>query len=209
MSILSPLTAVVSAIVPVAIGLIGGDRLGVLGYLAIALALIAVVLVGFVREDHAVRPSLRGVLMAIVSGAAIGMFLVVIDQTPPDSGLVPLLVNRGVNSAVMFATIGVIALVTKLRRREPGALRPSVGWRTGLLLAIACGVADIVANVGLLLGLRLGELSVMAVLIALYPAGTIILASIVLKERIAIVQYIGLALAIAAGALLALDAPIA
>ncbi len=54
------------------------------------------------------------------------------------------------------------------------------------------------------LGVRLGELSVMAVLVALYPAGTIILAAIVLKERIAVLQYVGLALAIVAGAMLAL-----
>jgi hypothetical protein len=47
MSILSPLTAVVSAIVPLTVGLIGGERLGVLGYVALALALVAIVLVGF------------------------------------------------------------------------------------------------------------------------------------------------------------------
>jgi drug/metabolite transporter (DMT)-like permease len=63
----------------------------------------------------------------------------------------------------------------------------------------------VTANAGLLLGIRLGDLTVIAVLTALYPAGTIILAAIVLKERIAIVQYLGLALAIAAGALLAID----
>ena len=57
---------------------------------------------------------------------------------------------------------------------------------------------------GLLLGLLLGELSVMSVLTALYPAGTIILAALVLRERIAIVQYVGLALAITAAAMLAL-----
>ena len=80
----------------------------------------------------------------------------------------------------------------------------SQGWRAGLWLAVGCGIIDAVANVGLLLGLRLGELSVMSVLTAMYPAGTIILAAIVLKERIAPVQYLGLALAIAAAAMLAL-----
>jgi drug/metabolite transporter (DMT)-like permease len=73
------------------------------------------------------------------------------------------------------------------------------------VLAIACGLVDATANSGLLLGIRLGDLTVIAVLTALYPAGTIILAAIVLKERIAVVQYAGLALAIAAGALLAID----
>jgi drug/metabolite transporter (DMT)-like permease len=55
-----------------------------------------------------------------------------------------------------------------------------------------------------LLGVRIGELSIMAVLTALYPAGTIILAAIVLKERIALLQYVGLVLAIVAAAMLAL-----
>jgi drug/metabolite transporter (DMT)-like permease len=63
---------------------------------------------------------------------------------------------------------------------------------------------DASANALLLLGLRLGELSVISVLTALYPAGTIILAAIVLRERIAPVQVIGLVLALVAAAMLAL-----
>jgi drug/metabolite transporter (DMT)-like permease len=96
----------------------------------------------------------------------------------------------------------VIALIA---RRRPITAPRGNGWRPGLRLAIACGIVDAAANCGLLLGIRIGDLSVMAVLTALYPAGTIILAAIVLRERIATVQYVGLGLAIAAGALLALD----
>lgn len=220
MSILSPLTAVVSAIVPLTVGLIGGERLQPIGYLALGIALVAVVLVGFVptgRDEplaegelphpthmHAVRPSLRGVAMAIGSGIAIGAFLIVIDLTPDDSGLVPLVVNRATNASIMLAAVGAVALVARRRARVSGAEVSSSGWRAGLALAIACGLIDATANVGLLLGIRLGELSVMAVLTALYPAGTIILAAIVLKERIAWLQYVGLALALIAAAMLAL-----
>lgn len=201
MSILSPLTAVVSAIVPMTAGLIRGERLSTLGYVALGLALVAVVLVGFVPEKGAVRPSLRGVIMAIGSGIFIGIFLIIIDLTPADSGLVPLVVNRGVNSLIMATTIGVLALVAW---RRTGLNTLSSGWRAGLHFAIIGGVLDAAANAGLLLGLRIGELSVVAVLTALYPAGTIILAAIVLKERIAPVQYAGLVLAVAAGGMLAL-----
>lgn len=200
MSILSPLTAVVSAIVPLTFGLIGGERLGVLGYVALGLALVAIVLVGFVPEKNAVRPSLKGVLMAIGSGIAIGVFLILIDATPDASGIVPLVVNRATNSTIMFTLVGVLAFIAWRRGTGPA----HGAWRSALTLAIACGVLDAVANAGLLLGVRLGELSVMAVLVALYPAGTIILAAIVLKERIAVLQYVGLALAIVAGAMLAL-----
>lgn len=200
MSILSPLTAVVSAVVPLTFGLIGGERLGILGYLALGLALVAIVLVGFVPEKNAVRPSLKGVLMAIGSGVAIGVFLILIDATPDASGLVPLVVNRATNSTIMFTLVAVLALIAWRRGTGPA----HGAWRSGLALAIGCGVLDAVANAGLLLGVRLGELSVMAVLTALYPAGTIILAAVVLKERIAVLQYIGLALAIVAGGMLAL-----
>ena len=199
MSILSPLTAVVSAIVPLTVGLARGERLGPVGYVALGIALVAVVLVGFVPEKGAVRPSLKGILMAIGSGIAIGAFLIIIDATPDDSGVVPLIINRATNAAVMFAVLGVVTVVAMRRGVERRPIE-----RRGIQLAIACGVVDVIANVGLLVGVRIGELSIMSVLTAMYPAGTIILAAVVLKERIAVVQYVGLALAIAAGAMLAL-----
>jgi drug/metabolite transporter (DMT)-like permease len=81
--------------------------------------------------------------------------------------------------------------------------RPQHRWRPGLPLAIACGLVDAAANVLLLAGIRLGDLSVMSVLTAMYPAGTILLAAVVLRERIAPVQWVGLALALAAAGMLA------
>ncbi|MFF1632817.1 EamA family transporter [Leifsonia sp. NPDC058248] len=227
MSILSPLTAVVSAVVPMTWGLIGGDTFAPIGYAALGLALVAVVLVGFVPEKGAVRPSVRGVLMAIGSGAMIGTFLIIIDQTPDDSGLVPLVLNRGVSATLMFAAVGVLALAAKRRAAsrvdarehatvpaaterevlEPEttpASRPLGGWRPGLPLAVACGLVDAAANVLLLVGIRLGDLTVISVLTAMYPAGTILLAALVLRERIAPVQWAGLALALAAAGMLAI-----
>lgn len=210
MSILSPLTAVVSAIVPMTAALLGGERLAPLGYWALGLALVAVILVGFVPEKGAVRPSITGIVMAIGSGLAIGAFLILIDLTPADSGLVPLLMNRGVNGAIMFTVVGVLAIVGARRRSRHEA----AGWaemgsdaaalRVGILLAAACGVIDATANTLLLYGIRVGDLSVMSVLTALYPAGTILLAAIVLRERIAPVQWVGLLLALLAAAGLAI-----
>lgn len=220
MSILSPLTALVSAVVPMVWGLVvGGERFGALGYWALGLALVAVVLVGFVPERGAVRPSLRGILMAVGSGIAIGAFFITIDQTSEQSGLLPLMVNRIVVGAIMFAVLGVLALVGRARRRrrdEPSLERmprpstvgaPVAPARSttalGVQLAIACGAVDVVANGLLLLGIRAGDLSVAAVLGAMYPAGTILLAALVLKERIAPVQWVGLVLALAAAGMLA------
>jgi len=201
MSILSPLTAVVSAVVPMTWGLIGGEQFAPIGYVALGLALVAVVFVGFVPEKGAVRPSLRGILMAVGSGAMIGAFLIIIDQTPDSSGLVPLVLNRAVNGVIMLAVVGVLAL--RSRRVQQTQSRASA-WLPGLPFAIACGVLDAAANIVMLFGLRLGDLAAFSVLIALYPAGTIVLAAIVLRERIAPIQWVGLALAVAAAGMLAI-----
>jgi len=198
MSILSPLTAVISAIVPVTWGLIQGERLSLLGYLALGIALVAVVLVGFVPEKGAVRPSLRGVAYAVVSGTLIGILLVLLNQAPDDSGLLPLVFNRASYLVILWAIVLVVVLRARARRDPPARIRPV------LPLIIAAGVADATANTLIIVGLRLGDLSVIAVLTALYPAGTIALAAIVLKERIAPVQWVGLVLALIAAAMLAL-----
>ncbi|ANJ28008.1 EamA family transporter [Agromyces aureus] len=231
MSILSPTTAVVSAIVPVVYGLVvGGERFDAIGYWGLGLALVAVVLVGFVPERGAVRPSLRGIVMAVGSGAAIGGFYIAIDQTSDESGIVPLILNRGVNAAIMFAAVAAVAVVAGVRARRsrvgvgagggaavsgpglgsaattagermPRAARPALA--AGIRLAVACGLVDATANALLLFGIRAGDLSIAAVLGAMYPAGTILLAALVLRERIAPVQWAGLVLALAAAAMLA------
>ena len=230
MSILSPITAVVSSIVPVCVGLARGEAFGALGWSAIVVALIAVVLVGFVPDSRAVRPSARALTMAVASGALIGVFLVLIDLTPDDSGLVPLLANRATNASLLFLTIGLIAVV-RARRGTLAARGSLVGavaapgpsdnivvadgavpstvaspggrWRPGIRIAILAGLADATANALLLFALREGELSVVSVLTAMYPAGTIILAAVVLRERIAPTQWVGLALALTAAGMLA------
>ncbi|MBF4572748.1 DMT family transporter [Herbiconiux sp. VKM Ac-1786] len=218
MSILSPVTAVVSALVPLTVGLVGGERLSIVGWIAIGIALVAVVLVGFVPEKGAARPRLLGLGMAVGAGAMIGLFLVIIDRTPDDSGLVPLLLNRATSAVIMVSAVVVLVVVTRLRGARstetaaagaagaaghgPGVL-PAWAERA-VLLAIACGVVDAIANVLLLLALRAGELTVVSVLTALYPAGTVILAAVLLRERVAPVQVVGLVLAFVAAGMLAL-----
>lgn len=207
MSILSPLTAVVSAVVPVTWGLVGGERLGPLAIAAIGLALVAVVLVGFVPEKGAVRPSAAGLSMAVGSGILIGTFLVLIDRTPDTSGLLPLVANRSVSSVLMWTAFVVAVVVVRIRSRRRPSPAPDEETRAtmgrGLVLAIACGGLDATANAVILVGLRIGDLSVMSVLVAMYPAGTILLAAVVLRERIAPVQWLGLALALTSAGILA------
>ncbi len=202
MSILSPATAFISAIVPVSVGISQGEGGGLGFFIALALALIAVILVGFVPEAGAVRPQPIGLLMAAGSGTFIGLTIVLIDASPGDSGLIPLLANRIVSSTALLIATAFVVLYRTARQRSPrlpglGELMPV--WP---MIAIA-GVLDVLANVVVLYGLRLGDLSVVSVLVALYPAGTILLAGVVLRERIAPIQWAGLVLALGASALLA------
>ncbi len=202
MSILSPITAVISAVAPIAWALAHGDRIGWLGWLGTALGLIAIVLVAFVRVGSGTRPSLRALLMAIGAGIGVGAVLIALDGAPDDSGLWPMIASATVSAAAMLIVAGLIALVA--RARGTGARRSEEDWRRGLPLGIVGGLVNGAANAGLLLGVRIGELSVIAVLTALYPIGTIVLARFVLHERIGPLQVVGLALAITASVLLAL-----
>ena len=197
MSILSPILALVAALIPITIGFVRGERLSGLGYLGLAIGLVAIVLICLVPGERAVRPSARGLLMAVGAGVAIGGYLVFIDLTPPDSGPAPLLVTFVVTGIVM----SIALLGQRLARR--GAPRPTI-TRVTVGFAVLCGLTDAAAAFLFLLALRAGELSIVSVLNALAPAGTIVLAAVVLRERIAPVQWVGLAVALVAAALLAL-----
>jgi len=202
MSILSPTTAFISAIVPVSVGLSLGEGGGVTFSIAITLALVAVVLVGFIPDKGAIRPRPLGLVMAAGSGSFIGLTVILLNMTPADSGIIPLLANRIASSTLLtLAVLGVVLyrLSAKKTPSLPGITKMAPLW--GII--VGAGVMDVLANVIVLWGLRIGELSVMSVLIALYPAGTILLASVVLKERIATVQWFGLGIALLASALLA------
>lgn len=202
MSILSPATAFISAIVPVSVGLASGEGSGPSFFIALALALVAVVLVGFVPEKGAVRPRPLGLLMAAGSGTFIGLTIVLIDLSPADSGVIPLLANRIASSTLLLLAIGAVVMTRMARSKTPKL--PGLAEIGGLwAIVIAAGIFDVAANIAVIYGLRLGDLSVVSVLVALYPAGTILLASVVLRERIALIQWFGLALALAASALLA------
>jgi drug/metabolite transporter (DMT)-like permease len=190
MSILSPVTALVSAALPVAVGLIDGEDLSALAVAGMALAFVAIVVVSGGTGTRGVRPSRPALALAFGAGAAIALQLVCLDRAPTDSGIAPLLVGRAVSSAV------VLGAAFALRARL-GDTRPSVA------ASVAAGALDSLANFAFLLAVRDGELAVVAVITALYPAATVVLARALLHERIGTVQLAGLGLAAAAVSLLA------
>ena len=123
MSILSPATAFISAIVPVSVGLYQGEGGEASFFIALALALVAIILVGFVPEKGALRPRPLGLLMAVGSGTSIGLTIVLIDRSPADSGLIPLLANRIVSTTVLLACIAVLMAFRVAPVSHPSATR--------------------------------------------------------------------------------------
>ncbi|MDQ1021432.1 EamA family transporter [Streptomyces afghaniensis] len=191
MNVLSPVTALVSAALPVGVGLVQGEHLAAAGLVGLPLALVAVVLVSAGHGAGPARPSRTALLLAFGAGAAIALQLVCLHQAPSDSGVAPLIVGRAVSSAVTLAAAG-------LMYRRLGTERPAYAT------SAAAGVLDSVANLLFLLAARSGDLAVVAVITALYPAGTVLLARGVLAERIHRGQLVGLGTAAVAVSLLAL-----
>jgi drug/metabolite transporter (DMT)-like permease len=198
-SIVSPFTAVLSAIVPVIVDIAAGQALGELSLLAIVLILIAVVLVAFVPGQDVRLPTLRATIYSIGAGLGFAGTFVFIDAAPSDSGLGVLIVMRVIGITILFALLAILLFSGKskvLIEKEVFAL--STIW-----LVLLAGFGDVTGNLFFIIATREGALAIAAVLTSLYPVGTILLAKIFLKERIALSQNIGIVLAVGACALLA------
>lgn len=197
MGVVAPITGAGAAALPVLVGVTTGDAPTPLAWSGVFLALVAIVLVS--REpagDHTIagaspRLGLRtpGVPEAIGAGLGFGLIFVMLDRTAEAAGLWPL-VPMKLTSIVLLAGFGLIA--------GRGLAAPRVVWP----LVLTVGVLDNAANVAYLLATRRGLLALVAVVSSLYPVGTVLLARLVLDERLARHQLGGLALAGVAVALI-------
>ena len=186
MSVAAPITAVFSAIVPVAAGLGFGERPGPLAALGVVLAFPAIVLIARAEENpslaHPAGSAMVALLPAFGAGLGFGLFFVFLQRTSSDAGLWPLVSARSTSLVALF----LLVLVT------PGGNTLRDGTARLVLL---CGVCDVTANAFYLLAVHRGLLSLVAVLAALYPASTVVLARVVLRERMTRSQLVGLGLA--------------
>jgi drug/metabolite transporter (DMT)-like permease len=191
MSVVAPTTAVCAVILPVLVEALSGERLPLPTQGGIALAIVAIVLVSqhdpaSPEERHAGRRVLpAGIGLAFVSGVAIGLFFLALARTSTSAGLWPLLASRGL-SMVVFWLIAV------------AAAQPLKMGRPVLKTAVACGVVDMFANALYLLASRGERLSIVVTLASLYPASTVILARVVVGERLSRRQGLGIACALVA-----------
>jgi len=199
MSVVAPITAVCATAIPVLAGVALGERPSTRVLIGVATAIAAVVLVSTAHRPSppAARPAGDrpaterrggGIVLALVSGISIGGFLVLIARAR-GNGLWPLLVSRCAASGVLAA----LALATG------GSLIPAPSVRRLVLWA---GLLDTAATICYATAVHPGALGIIATLISLYPASTVLLARVVLQERLAPQQTIGLACAAGAVALM-------
>jgi drug/metabolite transporter (DMT)-like permease len=214
MGVVAPVVGVVAASAPVVAGLAFGERPGPVALTGVVIALAAVALVASaphadVEGEPIEGPSpgaavpvfvpppepgaapgtprprsaaTAGLPEALVAGVLLGGYLVFLSRSGDDSGLWPVAAGR----LVSVMSIGLVALV--LRR----SMKPAQGTLPAIALV---GTLDMTANVLYLLAVRRGLLSLIGVLSSLYPAATVVLARLVLKERFVRRQVAGLALA--------------
>jgi drug/metabolite transporter (DMT)-like permease len=193
MGVVAPVTAVGAAVVPLVVGLATGERPGVLALIGAFVALGAVALVAGGEADSPERAKAgRGspLVLAVGAGIAFGLVFVLLSATDDESGFWPLLGGRTVSVTLVGLWL--------LRSRTP--LLPRPGTR---LVVVGAGLLDVTANGLYLLAVREGLLSVVAVLSSLYPAATVVLARVVLGERLRPAQLAGLGLGLAGVTLIA------
>ncbi|WP_448451770.1 EamA family transporter [Mycolicibacterium phlei] len=191
-SVVSPLTAVLVAAIPVAVGLVIGERPGVIAMAGIAVAMIAVVLVSREATDEDVvvhRFTPKVAWLTVGSGVLFGLNFVLIDQAPEEARLWPLVFARASATTLVL----LIALVSGNFRAPSGG---------PLKLAVLAAFLDVGANISMLLALQASLLSLAGVLMSLYPAATVLLAIVVLRERVTRGQVVGMVLALAAVAMI-------
>jgi drug/metabolite transporter (DMT)-like permease len=185
MNIISPVTAVLAAIVPIVVGVGIGDRPHLTAWFGIVLGMAAVVFVSRTTDDHPHgRVGVRVLALAFIAGLGFGFYFVFLARAGHHAGLWPLVVSR-VASGIAIVPIAVRSkAIHRIRGRMLG-------------ITVLAGVLDAAANMFFLLATHSGLLSLAAVLTSLYPAVTVLLAVGLLHEHTSTTQRAGLAMAAA------------
>ena len=192
-AIVSPTAALLSSILPLITGLILGDRPGILALIGMGLCVPAIVLLssGSAKTESDLRRARSSLLHGIVAGLGFGLFYIALSRPGVHSGFWPLIAARSASISV--------ALIILLVKRTPLVIN-----KGGYVPAILAGVLDMVANIFFVLASSKGMLSVVAIIVSLYPAPTVLMARIVFKERLTAARGLGLGLSLAGLALISL-----
>lgn len=179
MTVVAPVSAVTATAIPVIVGLLTGERPGVLALLGIPIAIVAIALVSDVMgPDHRKAPRLV-LWLAIISGVGFGTIFVILGHTTDDSGMWPVVAMR-------IASIPYMFVVLKLRKERISSAKAN------LRFVLASGILDSSANGIYLLAVRQGLMSIVSTINSFYPASTMLLATKLDGEKIHKSQAVGL-----------------
>jgi drug/metabolite transporter (DMT)-like permease len=193
MSVVAPVSGLVSTVLPVAVALAEGERPGAAVYAGALLCLAAIVLASSATDGNpahgasaaaAPGPS-RAVGYGTVSGALFGLFFLLIRNAGQSGELWPVAAGR-------TGELAIVVIAAAVLRRS---LLPRGAGGKLLLAAAAAGTIDVVANICYVAATRTGMFGLAVVLASLYPGVTVLLARVALGERLRWVQRAGLGLA--------------
>jgi drug/metabolite transporter (DMT)-like permease len=191
MSIAAPVSAVIAAIIPVVVGAVVDGLPGMWTIAGILLALAAVWLIahgGGGRENAAIR--LNEITLPLIAGVVFGMYFVFMHQASREAFFWPIVASR------LASTVSILGYALATRQ-------PWVPQRKHWPLIALSGLLDVSGNGFYVLGGQIGRLDVAAVLGSLYPGSTVLLAGIILHERLSRLQLGGILAALAAIVLMA------
>jgi drug/metabolite transporter (DMT)-like permease len=193
MAVVAPTTAVCAVVIPVLAAVALGERPGSVTIGGIALAIVAITLVSQANHPEPAGQGREGKAgarasafsLALLAGVVVGFFFLALARTSDGAGLWPLVAARIVSVSLFTG----MALLTSQSLRIPPGIRATV---------VAGGALDMLANFLYLIAMRSGPLSVVVTLASLYPASTVLLARVVLHERVNGLQWVGVACAMIA-----------
>lgn len=203
MGVVAPITAVLAAAIPVSFGLAAGERPGSVSLIGIVAGLVAVVLIARAPDPNSANPVSEsptpgltrlvgpGIAEALGAGAGFGLFFILLERAPDESGLWPLVGTR----------ISIVASVALLVAIAGASIRATEGTGRSLVLL---GFTNLGADLLFVLATRAGLLSLVAVITSLYPAATVALARALLDERMVKQQLVGMVCAALSVILIAL-----
>jgi drug/metabolite transporter (DMT)-like permease len=189
MGIVAPLSAVVTAVLPVIVALLTEGLPTTMQLAGFGMALVAIWFLSYSFSGPAVRPG--ELYFPVLAGLGFGLFFIFIDRAIGESVLWPLVGAR-------IVSVGLMSLVILIKRQSLSSTKGQMGFM------VLAGIFDASGNAFFAIATKLGRLDISAVLSSFYPAGTILLAWLILKERLQWSQWVGVVIALVSLGLIAL-----
>ncbi|GAC1356749.1 MAG: DMT family transporter [Ktedonobacteraceae bacterium] len=182
MGIVAPISAILTAGIPVLFSAYTEGLPSLLQWGGFVLALLAI---GLISRPERTKGRPEGIGLALLAGCGFGCFFILISRVSPTATFWPLSVAR-------FTSVLVLLIVVRIRQQ------PHLPKKTVAPLVLLAGVLDALGNAFFVLATHVGRLDVAAVLASLYPAATVLLAALVLHERVTRIQTLGILFALIA-----------